>query len=92
MDGRADTRRCALQIKSNQAVFQKIAAGHPKFGAELEERASPWRFALIVLRLDAPRVPKKTFLHKTSKKLGQVGGRVPAGMSERASALNAHKQ
>jgi hypothetical protein len=72
-------------------VFQKIAAGHPKFGAEREVRASLWGFAHIASRLDAPRVSKKTFLQK-KKKLGQVGCRVCAGMSERASALNAHKQ
>jgi hypothetical protein len=34
---------------------------HPKFGAELEVRALPWGFALIPSRLDAQRVPKKTF-------------------------------
>jgi hypothetical protein len=76
----------------SQAVFQKKSAGHPKFGAEREVRASPWRFALILSRLDAPRFPKKTIPKKTPKKLGQDGGRVSVGMSERASALNAHKQ
>jgi hypothetical protein len=44
-------------------VFQKIAAGHPKFGSEREVRASTWGFALIALRLDAPRDQKKPFLH-----------------------------
>jgi hypothetical protein len=40
----------------SQAAFQKIAAGHPKFGSE---RSSPWEFsALTASRLDAPRVPK----------------------------------
>jgi hypothetical protein len=70
----------------SQAVFQKFAAGHPKLRAEREVRASPWGFALIASRLDAPRVPKKipsknnsfkkkSFLQKkTPKKLGQVGG------------------
>ncbi len=77
----------------SQAVFKKFAARHPEFGAEREVRASPWGFALIASRLDAPRVPKKTFFKKhNSKKLGQVGGRVSAGMSERTSALNALKQ
>ncbi len=43
----------------SQAVFQKIAAGHPKFGSEREVRSSPWEFsALIASRLDAPLVPK----------------------------------
>jgi hypothetical protein len=75
-------------------VFQKFEAGHPKFGAEREVRASPWGFALIASRLDAPRVPKKTVpsKKKTSKKLGQVGGWASARKSERASALHAHKQ
>jgi hypothetical protein len=44
----------------SQAVFQKIAIGHPKFGAEREVRAPPWGFALIASRLDAPRVQNKT--------------------------------
>jgi hypothetical protein len=44
---------------SSQAVFQIFAAGHPKFGVEREVRASPWVFALIASRLDAPRVSKK---------------------------------
>ncbi len=57
------------------------------FGAEREVRTSPWGFALIASRLDAPRVPKKSFLQKK-----KVGGRVSAGMSERASSLKAHKQ
>jgi hypothetical protein len=48
----------------SQAVFQKFAAGHPKFGAEREVRASTWGLALTASRLDAPRVPKKN-----SKKL-----------------------
>ncbi len=66
----------------SQAVFQKIAAGHPKFGSEREVRASTWGFALIASRLDAPRDQKKPFLHKkTPKKLGQVGGWVSAGGS-----------
>jgi hypothetical protein len=43
----------------SQAVFQKIATGHPKFGSEREVRSSPWEFsALTASRLDAPRVPK----------------------------------
>ncbi len=41
---------------------QKFAAGHPKFGAECEVRVSPWVFALFASRLDAPRVPNKSFL------------------------------
>jgi hypothetical protein len=55
----------------SQAVFQKFAAGHPKFGADREVRASPWGFALIASRLDAPRFPKKSFLqkNKTFKKV-----------------------
>ncbi len=72
-------------------MFKKFAAGHPKFVAEREVRASTWEFALIASRLDALRVLKKPFL-QNKKKLGQVKGRVFAGMSERASALNAHKQ
>ncbi len=40
-------------------MFQYIAVGHPKFGAEREVRASPWGFALIASRLDALRIPKK---------------------------------
>jgi hypothetical protein len=43
----------------SQAVFQKFAAGHSKFEAEREVRASSWGFGLIASRLDAPRVPKK---------------------------------
>jgi hypothetical protein len=44
----------------SQAVFQKVAAGHPKFGAEREVRSSTWESsALTALRLGAPRVPKK---------------------------------
>jgi hypothetical protein len=31
----------------SQAVFQKIAAGHPMFGSEREVRASTWGFVLI---------------------------------------------
>jgi hypothetical protein len=72
-------------------VFYKFAARHPKFGAERELRASPWGFALIASRLDAPRIFKKTFLQK-KKSWGQVGGRVSAVLGERVSALNAHKQ
>jgi hypothetical protein len=30
----------------SQAVFQKFAAGHPKFGVQREVRASPWGLAL----------------------------------------------
>ncbi len=67
----------------SQAVFQKLAAGHPKFGVERELRASPWGLALIASCLDGKILPKQ---------LGQVGGRVSAGMSKRESALNAHKQ
>ncbi len=45
----------------SQAVFQKIAAGHPKSGSEREVRSSPWEFsALTASRLDAPRVPKNS--------------------------------
>jgi hypothetical protein len=45
----------------SQAVFQKVAAGHPKFGAEREVRSSTWESsALTAPRLGAPRVPKKT--------------------------------
>jgi hypothetical protein len=48
-------------------VFQKVAAGHPKFGAEREVRSSTWESsAFIASRLDAPRVPKKTFLQKNN--------------------------
>jgi hypothetical protein len=45
-------------------------------------------------RLDALRVPNKLSLQNLEypKSWGQVGGRVSAGMSERASAMNAHKQ
>ncbi len=50
----------------SQAVFHKFAAGHPKFGAEREVRASPWRFALIASRLDAPRVSKKNLLQENN--------------------------
>ncbi len=78
---------------ASQAVFKNIAAGHLKFGAEREVCASPWGFALTVSRLDAPRIlNKRSFKKKLRKKLGQVGGRVSASMSERASAMNAHKQ
>jgi hypothetical protein len=45
-------------------VLQNFAAGHPKIGAEREVRTSPWGFELIASRLDAPRVPKKSFLEK----------------------------
>jgi hypothetical protein len=38
-------------------VFQKVAGGHPKFGAEREVRSSS--SALTASRLGAPRVPKK---------------------------------
>jgi hypothetical protein len=45
----------------SQAVFQKVAGGHPKFGAEREVRSSTWESsALTASRLGAPRVPKKT--------------------------------
>jgi hypothetical protein len=60
----------------SQAVCQNFAAGHPKFGAEREVRASPWGFALIAPRLDALRIPKK--------RLDAL--QVPQ------NALNAHKQ
>jgi hypothetical protein len=41
-------------------VFQKVAAGHPKFGAEREVRSSTWESsALTASRLGALRVPKK---------------------------------
>jgi hypothetical protein len=52
-------------------VFQKVAAGHPKFGAEREVRSSTWESsALIASHLDAPRVPKKPFLQKNNQKVG----------------------
>jgi hypothetical protein len=54
-------------------VFQKFAAGHPKFGAEHEVRASPWGLALTVSHLDAPRVPKKSFLQKTKNSKKSFG-------------------
>jgi hypothetical protein len=60
----------------SQAVFQKIAAGHPKFGAERELRASPWGLALIASRLDAPSVPTKKVLQKNCPK---SQGRLEAG-------------
>jgi hypothetical protein len=72
----------------SQAVFQKFAAGRPKFGAEREVRASPWGFALAVSRLKRSARPK----NRSSKNKSQVGGMVSAGMSDRASAMNAHKQ
>jgi hypothetical protein len=43
----------------SQAVFQKFAAGHPKFEAERELRAPFWGFALIASRLDAPHGSQK---------------------------------
>jgi hypothetical protein len=58
-------------------VFKKIAAGHPKFGAEREVRALPWGFALIASRLNALRVPKQTVPSK--KKLKKNWGRLEAG-------------
>jgi hypothetical protein len=59
-------------------VFQKFAAGHPKFVAEREVRASFWEFALIASRLDAPRVLEKKSFKKKKKKKEAVGGRVSA--------------
>jgi hypothetical protein len=53
-------------------VFHKFAAGHPKFEAERELRASPWGFALIASRLDAPSVPKKRSLKKKLFLIGQL--------------------
>jgi hypothetical protein len=74
-------------------VFQKFATGHPKFGAERELRASILGIALLTSRLDAPCVQqKRPFNNNKNLKLGQVGGRVSAGMSEWAGALNALKQ
>jgi hypothetical protein len=51
-----------------QAVFQNFAAGYPKFEAEREVRASPWVYALIASRLDAPDPDP-----------GKNGGRLEAG-------------
>ncbi len=62
----------------SQAVFQKSAAGHPKFGAEREVRASPWEFALIAWRLDVPRVLNK---RSFKKKIEKSWGRLKAGFS-----------
>ncbi len=55
-------------------MLQNFAAGHPKFGAEREVRASPCGLALTVCRLNAPRVPKKSFLQKKMLGTGQRQG------------------
>jgi hypothetical protein len=74
-----------------QAVFKKVAAGHPKFGAAREMRVSPWGFALIASRLDAPDVhlffglldpsiEKRTSKNIKNRRLRkQVWGRLEAG-------------
>jgi hypothetical protein len=50
-------------------VFHKVAAGHPKFGAEREVRSSTWESsALTASRLGAPRV-------KTKQKANDFPGR-----------------
>jgi hypothetical protein len=72
----------------SQAVFQKFAAGHPKFRAEREVRASPWGLALTRVAFKRSARSKKTVPSKKKnfqKKWRQVGGRVSAGMSDRAS-------
>jgi hypothetical protein len=71
----------------------KIAAGHPKFGVERELRASTWGFSALIATATATAICAHRHPSNTKTiNLGQVGGRVSAGMSERASALNAHKQ
>jgi hypothetical protein len=75
----------------DQAVLQKFAAGHPKFGAEREVRASPWGFALIASRLDALRVPENRSFKQKPKKLG-AGWRSFRWYERAGSAMNAHKQ
>jgi hypothetical protein len=71
-------------------VFQKFAAGHPKFGAEREVRVSPWVFALFASRLDAPRVPNKSFLQKT--KFQEFGGKLEAGFRWYERACVCHER
>ncbi len=46
-------------------MFQKSVAGHPKFGAEREVRASPWGFAF-----GRSARSKKPFLLKIIQKVG----------------------
>jgi hypothetical protein len=72
----------------SQAVFQNIAVGHPKFGAEREVCASTWdsRSSLRIWALRA--FPKKHVL----KKMKAGGERSGAERSGLASAMNAHKQ
>jgi hypothetical protein len=72
-------------------VFQKVVAGHPKFGAEREVRVSPWVFALFASRLDALRVPNKSFLQK-KKKLQKIGGRLEAGFRWYERACVCHER
>jgi hypothetical protein len=74
----------------SQAVIQKIAAGHPKFGAVREVRASTWEFALIASRLDAPRVLKKSFLLKNKKT--QKRRQLEAGFPLRACVCHKRTQ
>jgi hypothetical protein len=63
----------------SQAVFQKVAAGHPKFGAEREVRSSTWESsALIASRLDAPRIPNNPFFPHT-KNFQKSWGRLEEG-------------
>ncbi len=42
-------------------MFQKFAAGHPKFGAEREVRASPWGLTLTARIWTLRAFPKSNF-------------------------------
>ncbi len=59
-------------------MFQKLAAGHPKFGAEHELRTSPWGFALgIRVAFGCSKRSKIRILHR--KKTPKTWGRLEAG-------------
>jgi hypothetical protein len=76
----------------SQAVFQKCATGHPKFGAERKVRALPWGFALIASRLWTLRAfQKNRSFKKTSKKVG-AGWRRGFRWYERACKRHEHTQ
>jgi hypothetical protein len=90
-----------LKLRMGPSESSCPSSRFPKKCGRASEVWSGARSARLTLRTRAhrgafgrsARSNTKSFKkRKTQKKLGQVGGRVSAGMSERASALNAHKQ